>query len=63
LDRIVVDKERIEPGLTVHNKVKENDLYCAVKEVYFGKIQLIKRDNPRPPQRQRTLKPIQKTTK
>jgi hypothetical protein len=43
LDRIVVDKERIEPGLTVHNKVKENDLYCAVKEVYFGKIQLIEK--------------------
>jgi hypothetical protein len=57
-----VEKEIIKPAFLVHKKLKDNDLYCAVKEVYFGKIQLIKRDNPPYPQRQRTLKPIQKTT-
>lgn len=36
-----VEKEIIKPAFMVHKKLKDNDLYCAVREVYLGKMLLI----------------------
>lgn len=38
-----VEKEIIKPAFMAHKKLKDNDLYCSVKEVYFGKILFIEK--------------------
>jgi len=36
------EKSIKKPAFVVQKKSKENDLYCRVKEVYYGKLELIK---------------------